>query len=143
MITRLIIYGTDEYREMISLRTRILRDPLGLIFTEEDLLKDKNGLLCGCFDTDILVGTCILSPLNNETVQLRQMAIDGNYQGKGIGNILLRFAEKTAVDNSFTKIILHARKTAVGFYLKSGYKITSDEFTEVGIPHFEMEKGLK
>jgi predicted GNAT family N-acyltransferase len=37
---------------------------------------------------------------------------------------------------------MHARKSAVGFYEKLGYKIVGDEFEEVTIPHFEMQKTL-
>jgi len=37
---------------------------------------------------------------------------------------------------------MHARKTAIGFYEKSGYSVIGDEFTEVGIPHFEMVKKI-
>jgi predicted GNAT family N-acyltransferase len=48
-------------------------------------------------------------------------------------------AEKYAW-RQYNKIVLHARKAAVGFYRKLGYKIASGEFIEVTIPHFMMEK---
>lgn len=140
MIFRLITYGTDEYREMVELRTRVLREPLGLVFGEQDLLRDINDLLCGCFDAGKLIGTCIITPRNNEVVQLRQMAIDLECQGKGIGIMLLHFAEETVSEHHYSKIILHARKPAIGFYRKAGYKVTGDEFLEVGISHYMMEK---
>jgi predicted GNAT family N-acyltransferase len=37
---------------------------------------------------------------------------------------------------------MHARTTAVGFYQKLGYARTGEEFTEVTIPQYIMEKGL-
>jgi predicted GNAT family N-acyltransferase len=37
---------------------------------------------------------------------------------------------------------MHARKNAVGFYEKMGYQVTGDEFTELTIPHYIMEKQL-
>jgi predicted GNAT family N-acyltransferase len=37
---------------------------------------------------------------------------------------------------------MHARKSAVGFYEKLGYEIEGDEFEEVTIPHYEMQKTL-
>ncbi|MEO8175011.1 MAG: GNAT family N-acetyltransferase [Sediminibacterium sp.] len=37
---------------------------------------------------------------------------------------------------------MHARESAVGFYEKHGYKVVGDEFVEVTIPHFIMEKEL-
>ncbi len=39
-------------------------------------------------------------------------------------------------------MIMHARKTAVGFYEKLGYKVTGKEFVEITIPHVVMEKKL-
>ena len=70
------------------------------------------------------------------------MAVVSGLQGKGIGKVLLQFAENIARDRGYKKIIMHARKTAVGFYEKLGYKITSNEFEEVTIPHYVMEKTL-
>ena len=75
-------------------------------------------------------------------VRLRQMAVVSGLQGKGIGKVLLQFAENIARDRGFKKIVMHARKTAIGFYEKSGYKIISTEFKEITIPHYEMEKIL-
>jgi predicted GNAT family N-acyltransferase len=54
----------------------------------------------------------------------------------------MNYAENVARDNGYKKMIMHARKTAVGFYEKLGYTTTGNEFTEVSIPHFVMEKRL-
>jgi GNAT superfamily N-acetyltransferase len=70
------------------------------------------------------------------------MAVPNNMQGKGIGRALMIFAENIARDLGYRKLCMHARKTAVGFYQKLGYSITGDEFTEVTIPHYIMEKTL-
>lgn len=142
MNAKLIQYGTPRYGEMVALRRLVLRKPLGLEFTEQDLLRDKNDILCGCFNNDIMTGVCILSRIDKDTMQLRQMAVHDHYRGKGAGNQLLSFAEDMARKEHIVKLILHARKTAVSFYLKAGYEITSDEFTEVGIPHLGMQKTL-
>ncbi len=142
---KVIEYKTDEYRQMVSLRTKILRKPLGLTFSEEDLERDKNDLLlAACFpDSRQMVGCCILTPLSELTIQLRQMAVDDFYQGKGFGGKLLQYAEQIAAGRNFEYLYLHARKVAVGFYQKYGYTIEGDQFTEVGIPHFEMMKQIK
>jgi ribosomal protein S18 acetylase RimI-like enzyme len=71
------------------------------------------------------------------------MAVLNNLQGKGIGATMMNFAENVARDRGFYVMSMHARKSAVGFYEKLGYKISSDEFTEVTIPHFEMQKKLR
>ena len=51
------------------------------------------------------------------------MAVNNNLQGKGIGASIMSFAENLARDKGFNKLIMHARKTAIGFYEKFGYKL--------------------
>lgn len=138
----LITYGSKEYSEMVELRYQILRKPLGLVFADEYLAQEKSGYLCVCKEEDKIIGACILTPVDNKIIQLRQMAVADNYQGKSIGKKLIDFAEQTAIDHGFNKIILHARKTAVPFYEKLGYLKIGEEFTEVGLLHNEMKKEI-
>jgi GNAT superfamily N-acetyltransferase len=70
------------------------------------------------------------------------MAVYEEWQGQGIGKILVDAAEAYAKEKGYVSIILHARKVAEGFYKKLGYYTTSSEFTEVGIPHVVMEKDI-
>jgi len=81
-------------------------------------------------------------PKDDNTIQLRQMAVISGLQGKGIGRVLMQFAENIARDRGFKKLIMHARKTAMGFYEKLGYNRVGNEFFEVTISHYIMEKGL-
>ena len=142
MAMKQIEHKSAEYEAMVSLRLRILREPLGLSFTEEDLEKEKDDILLCAYDEDIMVGCCILTKLNEVSCQLRQMAVIASMQKNGLGRSLMNFAEKIAYDRGFRKMVMHARKTAVGFYQKQGYEIHGEEFEEVTIPHFEMQKTL-
>ena len=142
MALQIIDHGTKEYKEMVELRYQILRKPLGLTFTEEDLAKEINDILIGCFDDDKLEACCILSPAGPKEVRLRQMAVFSGLQGKGMGRALMQFAENVAYDCGYRKVSMHARKTAIGFYEKLGYNVVGDEFLEVTIPHYTMEKEL-
>ena len=143
MALKFIDHGTKEYNQMIDLRMLILRTPLGLSFTKEDLEKEKEYILLGCFDDDEMEGCCMLTETEKGIIQLRQMAVLGGLQGKGLGKALMVFAENVARDAGYNKITMHARKSAVGFYEKLGYTICSDEFEEVTVPHYEMEKMLQ
>jgi predicted GNAT family N-acyltransferase len=142
MALRMIDHGTTEYQQMVHLRNEILRKPLGLFFTEEELEKEKDDILMGAFEDERLLGCCLLSPQDRATIRLRQMAVPNNMQGKGIGRALMIFAENIARDLGYKKLCMHARKTARGFYEKLGYAVTGDEFMEVTIPHYIMEKAL-
>jgi N-acetylglutamate synthase-like GNAT family acetyltransferase len=138
----MIDHGTTEYRQMVHLRNEILRKPLGLVFTEEELEKEKDDILMGAFEDERLLGCCLLSPMDKMTVRLRQMAVPNNMQGKGVGRALMIFAENIARDLGYRKLCMHARTTARGFYEKLGYAVAGDEFMEVTIPHYIMEKAL-
>ena len=70
------------------------------------------------------------------------MAVLNNLQGKGVGSAILSFAENIARDRGYKVLTMHARKNAIGFYEKMGYKVAGEEFTEVTIPHYLMEKNL-
>jgi predicted GNAT family N-acyltransferase len=137
-----IDHGTPHYEQMVQLRSLILRQPLGLSFSAEDLAREKDDILIAAFDDDDMLGCCILTPVSNEVLRLRQMAVGGNLQGKGIGASIMSFAENLARDKGYRKIIMHARDNVIGFYEKFGYKVCSDQFTEVNLPHHVMEKAL-
>jgi N-acetylglutamate synthase-like GNAT family acetyltransferase len=138
-----IDYGSKEYEQMLGLRYEVLRKPLNITFHDEELKKEKNDLLIGAFDEDKILGCCLLTKMDNDCVRLRQMAVQNNLQGKGIGASMMNFAENVARDAGYKKIIMHARKTAIGFYEKLGYKVSGEEFEEISIPHFIMEKKLR
>jgi GNAT superfamily N-acetyltransferase len=142
MAIKLIDHGSPEYSKMVMLRYQLLRKPLGLNFTEDELQSEKTDILIGCFDDDKMEGCCLLTKSTAGTVRLRQMAVVSGLQGKGIGRALLQFAENIARDRGFKTISMHARKTAIGFYEKLGYKVVSNEFQEVTLPHCIMEKQL-
>lgn len=137
-----IDHGTKEYDQMIKLRQQILRQPLGLTFTKEELDNEKNNILIASFEDDEMLGCCMLLPVDAETVQLRQMAVPDKLQGKGIGASIMSFAESLARDKGYRKMMMHARDTAIGFYEKFGYKKMGDQFMEVNLPHHIMEKAL-
>lgn len=142
MALKIIDHGSPEYRQMVKLRDDILRKPLGLGFTAEELEEEKENMHIAAFEDDDILGCCMLVEENPQTVRLRQMAVLNDLQGKGIGRALMGFAENIARDRGYKVLAMHARKNATGFYEKMGYKIASDEFTEVTIPHYVMEKKL-
>ena len=142
MALKIIDHGTREYQQMVKLRDDILRRPLGLSFSQEELEKEKNNLMMGAYEDDQMLGCCMLVEEQPETVRLRQMAVLNDLQGKGIGKALMQFAENLARDRGYKKITMHARKNAIGFYEKMGYRKVGEEFQEITIPHYVMEKEL-
>jgi ribosomal protein S18 acetylase RimI-like enzyme len=142
MALKIIDHGTTEYRQMVKLRDDILRKPLGLTFTHEELESEKDNMLIAAFEDDQMLGCCMLVEEQPGTVRLRQMAVLNDLQGKGIGRALMNFAENIARDRGYKILRMHARSHAIGFYEKVGYKVQGEPFVEVTIPHYVMEKQL-
>ncbi len=138
-----IDHDSKEYEQMVQLRYDILRKPLNLHFDKTNLEKEKDDILIGAFDEDRILGCCILTRTNDKEIKLRQMAVQNNLQGKGIGASLMNYAENISRDKGYELIYMHARVTAIGFYKSLGYKTIGEEFVELAIPHYRMEKQLR
>lgn len=142
MALKIIDHGSVEYQQMVKLRDDILRKPLGLFFTPQELEGEKNNLLIAAFEDEQMLGCCMLVEEQPGVMRLRQMAVLNNLQGKGIGRAIMNFAENLARDGGYKVLRMHAREHAVGFYEKVGYSIKGNKFEEVTIPHYVMEKML-
>lgn len=143
MPLKVIDHDSPEYQQMIRLRDEVLRKPLGLYFDPEELSREKEDVLIGAFEEDKLIGCCLLTRHDATSCRLRQMAVSSNLQQKGVGAMLMNFAENIARERGYQTLMMHARKSAIGFYQKCGYVVEGDEFMEVTIPHYVMRKRLR
>ncbi len=134
-------FASPNYDESIALREQILRKPLGLEFSVEQLESEWNQMHFGYFShTDQLLACLVLYAINDDLLKMRQVAVLKQYQGQGYGRLLVGYSEEWGRSAGYKLLSLHARESAVPFYLALEYKITSGMFKEVGIAHFEMEK---
>lgn len=139
---KVITHGSPDYHKTVALRDKILRQPLGLTFTPEQLAAEKADIHFTIWDKDNLVGCLILQPIGGKKIKMRQVAIDAPYQGYGLGKELVEQSEELARSKGFSLMCCHARESAVPFYEKMGYTKKGDVFTEVTLPHYYMEKAL-
>ena len=138
-----IDFGTPEYDEAVSIRYDVLRKPLGMQFNIEQLSKEWSDIHLACYaDNAEMIGCLILTETEVKTLKMRQVAVKESWQGKGVGKQLVIASEAFAKLNNFEKIILHARETAIPFYINLNYEIVGDTFLEVGIEHKKMVKNL-
>lgn len=135
-------FASPEYDESVALRHEVLRAPLGLEYTAEQLALEYSDIHIGLWDDAGLQATLILTPLGGDEIKMRQVAVRPQFQGRGLGSRLVDFSESWAKSKGYEKMVLHARLNAVPFYEKLAYDTIGGEFTEVGIPHYRMEKHL-
>lgn len=143
MIIARIDFATPDYDEAVQLRTQILRTPLGLTFTTEQLAAEYLDIHFAAFDEEgVLKGILLMLPQDAQIVKMRQVAIAAEMQGQGIGRALVAASEAWASINQYKTIELHARDIAIPFYEKLGYECVGDWFSEVNILHKKMIKNL-
>ena len=127
------------YIRAVDLRFRVLRQPLGLQFTDQELLKDKDDFHYGILLNRDLVA-CLTFSIVDQSLKMRQVAVSPEVQGQGWGQKLCIWAEQQASSRGFNHIFCHARMQVLPFYHRLGYRESGPEFMEVGIPHRFMEK---
>lgn len=137
---RNIAYGSDEYEESIDLRNELFRRPWGLNIRDEDLTADQDMTMFGAYDKDRLIGTIFLVEEDEDTARIKSVAIDENYQGKGLGRYLMNYVEDIAKERGYRKIDLMARVSSQEFYEKLGYEAMSKPYDYMTIPHLDMVK---
>lgn len=138
-----IEFATPQYDAAIRLRDEVLRKPLGLAFTEEQLAGEYDSWHLGAYNIDLDILAClVIKPLDEDIAKIRQVAVRPDLHKKGIGTKLSRFAESYVQQKGFKKVELNARKEAVDFYKRLGYKVQGKMFEEIGIPHYKMVKKL-
>ncbi len=142
LVFKQVDHGSSEYEQAKALRDAVLRVPLGLRLSEEDVADDANRMHFVAMNGNTVVGTVSMRPLSTEVVKLRQMAVADGLQGKGIGQQLVAFAEEMMREFAYSKMVMDARCVAVPFYQKLGYEAYGDVFIDVLVEHIAMKKTL-
>ncbi len=137
-----IEHGSDAYKQSLKLRDEVLRKPLGLRFSEEELAREREYHHLACLADGLVVGCLVLVPQDETNVRMRQVVVEPHLQSQGIGRALIELAEAVARKQGFTTMTLNARDSAKAFYEKLDYQHVGDPFVEVSILHWGMQKVL-
>ena len=138
-----VSFGSDEYQSMLDLRDKVLRQPLGLRFNPDILATEDRHIHLALYLDDKMAATLILNEPDGDRIKMRQVAVLPEFQGKGLGKMIVEAGEEKARALGMKDIYCHARDTAVPFYKSLDYEIEGDQFIEIGIPHYRMHRLLK
>lgn len=134
----------QQFEQYYHLRYLTLRQPWGQPKGSERADDDAtatHAMLVS--DSGEAIGVCRLHLQTPQEAQLRFMGIHENYQGKGLGKLLLDYLEEKARAMGATTIVLQAREKAVSFYERNGYAIVEKTHLLFGsIQHYKMAKQL-
>ncbi len=134
--------GSALYQQALALREAVLRSPLGLELSEEELEDDKLRTHFCAVEGGEVVACVSLKPLEGGILQLKQMAVAEERRLEGIGAALVARAEAWAGESGRREMVLHARIGAENFYARLGYRAEGPVFDENTIPHVKMRKRL-
>lgn len=132
----------EEFERYYDLRWRMLRapwdQPRG---SEKDPIEDIAYPIMVCEVDGIPIGVGRVHFNSDAEAQIRSMAVEPEWQKKGIGSIIINELEKIATDKGAKYVVLNARDTAIPFYEKHGYRLVEKTITLFGtIPHHIMRK---
>ncbi|KAJ1943139.1 hypothetical protein EC988_006310, partial [Linderina pennispora] len=130
-----------ERKAAVQVRIRVFVEIQGFPLEEEVDEYDKTALHIVCTDDGAVVGT--LRVLRSPGVaKIGRVVIVPEYQGKGIGKQMMRFAESYVAENyedcMLTKLGSQLDKR--GFYESCGYVAEGDVYDDLGCPHIWMYK---
>ena len=74
--------------------------------------------------------------------KIGRMAVLKEWRGMGLGAALLLEAVKICQAHGSKQIYLSAQTHAIGFYIRCGFKVTSEVYQDVHIPHVDMQLEL-
>ena len=74
--------------------------------------------------------------------KIGRMAVIRNWRGMRLGSALLNEAINICKNHGSRSIFISAQLHAINFYLKSGFKQISGEYTDVNITHVDMKIDL-
>ena len=134
-------WGSVHYVQTLALRYKVLRKPLGLVFDPSIFSSEANDTHVIAKSGNWVIG-CMILTAHDKDMKMRQVAVDPEFQRKGVGVQMLHLAEEEALNQGAETMVLHARDSAIPFYLSLGYSIVGEGFEEVGIPHHAMRKSL-
>ena len=133
-----------DFLDYYTLRYNILRKPWGHpIGSEKDKYENSSVHACVKNENSEIVSVCRLQMNNEIEAQVRYMAVDSNYQGKGLGKKIMLYMEDRAREKGAEYVVLHARENALEFYKSCGYHVIEKSYLLwEQIQHYLMKKSL-
>jgi predicted GNAT family N-acyltransferase len=138
MEVRRVEFGSEEHRSCLELRRVMLREPLGLAWSQGDLAGEEREWQMGWWEGEELLACLSVRWLGAGKAKLRQMAVRGDRQGEGLGRALMTSVLEVLRGEEVSAVELHAREPVLEFYQRLGFEAVGERFEEVGLAHWKM-----
>lgn len=133
--------GSEIY-EILKSRAEIFIMEQKIFYLDMDDI-DYDSLHCFIKDGNRVIACLRAYYCDEEKTKVKIGRVLTTSHGRGIGKMLMEKSIR-AIKQYYgcDRIYINSQKHAIGFYEKSGFKVTSEEFMEAGIPHKSMELDL-
>ena len=125
-----------------QLRLRVFSDEQGVAREAELDGLDAEATHLVAVRRGSVVGTCRLR-FPRGRCKLERMAVDASLRRTGIGVALMEEAEREALRQGASEVVLHAQLQSEPFYASCGFAAEGETFLEEGIQHLLMRKQLE
>jgi N-acetylglutamate synthase-like GNAT family acetyltransferase len=133
------------YIDLLCLRQAELRKPPLHRYSGDQLYEERDDIHVALYpdDSSAAIAGCLIRRVS-DWFQMRQVAVDANWQRKGFGRILVEYFEDYARRHGVSRLFIEARKDAVLFYEACGYTRLPGAFvnTSSTLVNFRLEKQL-
>ena len=92
---------------------------------------------------DVPIATGRLLQPQPGLAQIGRMAVLSSHRGQHLGASILQALCDAAYARGDTQCVLHAQRSAEGFYRRHGFEPEGEPYDEVGIEHITMRKKLR
>ncbi|GAA3025973.1 GNAT family N-acetyltransferase [Tetragenococcus solitarius] len=140
-----IIIGKQAWQRAASIFIRmqvfVLEKQISLQdeFDENDT---ENAIYAVAYKGNLPVATARWLKIDEERVRITRVATLKEYRGKHLSSEILKQLEEYSRVSAYKKVDIHSEVTALPFYLKCGYQISSDVYYEDDVPCQSVEKYL-
>ena len=124
------------------IRKTVFEDEQGFVDEFDEIDNSDNVVhMLLCYD-DERIGTCRCYK-QNEEYKIGRVAVLKAYRGKGLGEKLVRLAEKKIYEWGGREVVLSSQVRVQGFYEKLGYVAEGEIYMDQMCPHIKMKKKLE
>ena len=123
--------------DSLPLRLLLMADPSEKLIMEYT----SRGTTYICSENHLLIGVYVLMPTRSQTMELVNIAVDENWQGRGIGKKMIAHAIEEAREGGARTLEVGTGNSSVGqlaLYQKCGFRIVSIDH-DFFILHYEEE----
>ena len=142
LLFKIIQYDLPEYKETLQLRENVMRKPLGLLLSVEDVKDDNVRTHIGGYCNGVLICACSFKIIHRKIAHLYSVCVKQEFQNRGVGQQLMHFTEKYVKLHGAARLYVEGRKSAKNFYRKCGFSPCGSEYIDMNILHQDMRKDI-